>query len=971
MLDLKQRIQDAFGGRLVVERELGGGGMSRVFLASAVGVRRRVVVKVLPPELSVGVNAERFRREIDLAAQLQHPHIVPLLEVGQDEDLLCYSMPYIEGESLRARLERDRGLPIGEAVRLWRELLDALSCAHGRGVVHRDIKPENVLLSGKHAVVTDFGVARALGESAQGAARATSTGMSIGTPMYMAPEQAAGDPNVDHRADLYAAGLVMWELLAGRHPFAGLGPTEVIAAQVTRMPERLTDVRPSVPAGLAVLVERCLAKHPGDRPASADELLAAIEGLPITDSGRSMTDARAPGARYPVSRNLIGGAVAVIALAALTVAAFLRSGIAPASATALNDARVADSIAAAARDDSRSVGFLSNPVVPADEPLRRQAVDLVMSVFRRDTTLFLAGPEELAEGLRVLRYPEAFVTHPDTQAALVKDGTHATVRLALARFGGSFTVSLEFLRNDRSATVGSFTADAPDSSSLPGALRQVADSAYGAFRRVAKGLQLPNTSRWGSPAAWKLLDDAAARNSARDYIGAVQLARAATRADSSNVRAWISLSIYLANSGLNRAERLDAISRAYRLGPKNSLEGEARAKVTYWQALNRSDQALAAIDSLLQLASRYNRAIGPISMENTAGNLRSGRREFAAAESHFRQGIARRRGGTVGFEHTNLLAALLNQGKIAEADSVYRVIDSIGTPGPLRTATWARAVAVHDHEALARHGLSELTGEDTSTSVRMTGYTTLRTARIMQGRFREADSLLVAQTQVYMQIGDRRAALVLALTRTRIHAVMREDTARARGIMADAIQRYLPATMPFMDRPYELLIIAHTALGDLSRAKAYAAEWDKNVPAEYRNIDAMAIENALGDIDLIEGRAEQALQRYRTRTTGACFTCDMPDIAQAFHMLGRTDSAIVYYERYVSTPNTGRQATDAFRLAEAYLRLGELYEARGDLRNAIARYEDLVELWKNADPDRQSVVADVRRTVQRLRTRTG
>ena len=183
MDDLTVLVANAFGGRLAIDRELGGGGMSRVFLATESRIGRRVVIKVLLPELSAEVSAERFRREIEIAARLQHPHVVPLLEVGAGEHVVCYSMPWVEGESLRARLERERALPVGDAVRLWREILDALSYAHTRGVVHRDIKPDNVLLSGKHAMVTDFGVAKALGQATAGD-RITGTGVSLGTPAY-------------------------------------------------------------------------------------------------------------------------------------------------------------------------------------------------------------------------------------------------------------------------------------------------------------------------------------------------------------------------------------------------------------------------------------------------------------------------------------------------------------------------------------------------------------------------------------------------------------------------------------------------------------------------------------------------------------------------------------------------------------------------------------------------------------------
>src|SRR5216117_2531369 len=266
--------------------------MSHVFLAVEVRLGREVVVKVLPPALAAGVSADRFEREIQLAAKLQHPHIVPLLTAGSAGDLLYYVMPHIEGESLRARLAHEHELPIGDAVRILRDVCDALAYAHGHGIVHRDVKPDNVLLSGKHALVTDFGVAKAV-SSSSGTGTLTSLGMALGTPAYMAPEQAAGDPNVDHRADLYAVGALGYELLAGRLPFSGLSPQSMLAAQVTATPDPVTQHRDSVPPALAGIIMRCLAKHPADRPQSAEELLSQLEAMATPTGGIAPTGAEA------------------------------------------------------------------------------------------------------------------------------------------------------------------------------------------------------------------------------------------------------------------------------------------------------------------------------------------------------------------------------------------------------------------------------------------------------------------------------------------------------------------------------------------------------------------------------------------------------------------------------------------------------------------------------------------------------
>src|SRR5688572_10124083 len=263
--------------------------MSRVFLAEDLTLGRKVVIKVLPPEMAASVNQDRFRREIQLAARLQHPHVVPLLSANASGDLLWYVMPFIEGESLRAKLSREGELPVAEAVRLLREVTDALSYAHEQGVVHRDIKPDNVMVSRGHALVTDFGVAKAVSESEGSSSSMTSLGVALGTPAYMAPEQASADPHVDHRADLYALGAVAYEMLAARPPFTGGSAQALLMAHVTQTPESVSVHRPSVPPALASVIMRCLEKRAADRWQSAAEIIPQLDAALTPGSGTQPT----------------------------------------------------------------------------------------------------------------------------------------------------------------------------------------------------------------------------------------------------------------------------------------------------------------------------------------------------------------------------------------------------------------------------------------------------------------------------------------------------------------------------------------------------------------------------------------------------------------------------------------------------------------------------------------------------------
>ena len=324
-MDLRTQLESTLGAAYTFERELGGGGMSRVFTAEETRLRRKVVVKVLSPELAAGVSADRFEREIQTVASLQQANIVPVLTVGETGGLPYYTMPFVEGESLRAHLARRGALPISEVVGIARDVAKALQYAHDRGIVHRDIKPDNVLLSGGTAVVTDFGIAKAISAArsaaADGSATLTDLGTSIGTPAYMAPEQALGDPNLDHRADVYAFGCMVYELLAGRPPFADRTPQRIVAAHLGERPQPIAELRTDTPAMLADLVMRCLEKDAVARPQSAGDVLRVLD---------SVTSAGAIPSAPPIllgGRGMLWRSLAIYAAAFVVVATLARVAI--------------------------------------------------------------------------------------------------------------------------------------------------------------------------------------------------------------------------------------------------------------------------------------------------------------------------------------------------------------------------------------------------------------------------------------------------------------------------------------------------------------------------------------------------------------------------------------------------------------------------------------------------------------------
>ena len=326
-MDLRQQLQQALGTSYVLERELGGGGMSRVWVADDRRLNRKVVIKMLSPELAAGVNIERFEREIQLAASLQQANIVPIISAGDTNGLPFYTMPFVEGKSLRTRLAEEGTLPISTVVGIMRDVARALAYSHERGIVHRDIKPDNVLLSGGTAVVTDFGIAKAISAARveQQGGSLTQMGTSIGTPSYMSPEQAAGDPDVDRRADIYSLGCMAYELLAGHPPFHGRPPARILAAHISEAPALLTELRPDTPPALDQLVMQCLAKDPDARPQSGGVIIEALDAILGGTTG--VISGLRPAAPRTLGRVLATWVGAVLGVAVLARASVIALGV--------------------------------------------------------------------------------------------------------------------------------------------------------------------------------------------------------------------------------------------------------------------------------------------------------------------------------------------------------------------------------------------------------------------------------------------------------------------------------------------------------------------------------------------------------------------------------------------------------------------------------------------------------------------
>jgi serine/threonine-protein kinase len=475
MSESLERISASLADRYAVVRELGRGGAATVYLADDVRHGRKVAIKVLHEDLAASLGGGRFLSEVRITAQLQHPHILTLIDSGEAAGLPWYAMPYIQGESLRTRIDREGELPIDEAIRLTRDVADALAHAHAHNVVHRDIKPENVLISGRHAMVADFGVAKAL-RDAGGERGVTATGMALGTPAYMSPEQAAADPGVDKRTDIYALGLLAYEMLTGRPPFGGATSQAIMAAHMMEAPVHVSVRRATVPPEFAALVMRCLEKKPADRPQSADEILNLL------DSGAAL--------RAPATQTTPGSTRLVSTLPPAR-SRWLRIAVAGAAAALVGGGwyvatRAHGSVIASAS----TIAILPATPASSDSALARLGRDLVVTL---STNLDGAGPIRTIDALTTLAQVPAGsgqLTTQDGVALARRLGAASVVQGTLIRVGENVRFDLSLLRTSDASVITRISATASQHDIVA-----LTDSAtWGLLREVWRGPDAPTPS---------------------------------------------------------------------------------------------------------------------------------------------------------------------------------------------------------------------------------------------------------------------------------------------------------------------------------------------------------------------------------------------------------------------------------------------------------------------------------------------
>ena len=1023
----RDSVESVLSGTYTIERELGGGGMSRVFAATETALGRRVVIKMVPAELAASVNVDRFKREIQLAANLQHPHIVPVLAAGEVDGVPYYTMPFVDGESLRARIARGP-VPIADAVSVLRDVAKALAYAHEHGVVHRDIKPDNVLMSGESAAVADFGIAKALVAAGKANANSNATsrtgvvgggggggltqvGMSIGTPMYMAPEQAAADPDADHRADIYSFGCLAYELLSGQPPFAGLPPHRLMVAHMTERPRPLIERRPDVPKPLADLVMRCLEKEPASRPQSAAELVRTLDAVG-TASFEGLTALSRPSTLWKLIVAYVV-AIAVVAVVAheAVVGIGLPDWVMPASIVllaigapvllAVGYARRMTWQHSAAFGAAGLVAFVAvvggfmklrdagvgpfGSLVAAGKLNRRDKI-LVADFTSTDTTLGSVVAEAVRADLG--QSPIVQVVTPQTIAlALQRMQQPANVRVdtAIARqvalregakafvagdvhslAGGGFVVTMRLVSADSGQELTSLHASADGAKDLiptiGGLTRRLRTKMGESLKHLQASAELAQVTTASLPALQAYSEGQRAMQVEGNTSKAIPLFRQAIKLDTGFASAYRALGVALANRNQDREERIRAVEKAYTHADRLPEVEHYLAIATYWTSGPKPDdaKAAAAYDTLLSLRPTNYAALNNLAL------IYARKRDFAKAAELTRRSIAA--SPTSLTAYGNLISSLAELGQGGAVDSTLDAELKASSNSPrvaigrvqilFSRGQYDQALAFIDSIARAHPAEGDL---------QQTRIIDEESIYLTRGKLADALKRSSENAAMSTSFGSPSANLGASFDSAVVAALFLEQKEKALALVQAGLARTPLSTIAPLDRPYSGLAQVYSLAGRPDLAREMLADYDRNTAGLAPEAVAATRHQLMSTIAMAEHRYLDAAHEAAAADVGICTICMLPSIGMAYDLAQQPDSAIAAFTRYVESPAvSARMATDRFFLAGTYKRLGELLEAKGDREKAAHYYTKFIELWKDADPALQPKVAEARKRLARL-----
>jgi tetratricopeptide (TPR) repeat protein/tRNA A-37 threonylcarbamoyl transferase component Bud32/TolB-like protein len=1020
-MEMRDQLQSALGGTYTIERELGGGGMSRVFAATDTALGRRVVIKMVPSDLAATVNVDRFKREIQLAASLQHPQIVPVLTAGEIDGVPYYTMPFVEGESLRERIGRGP-VPLTEAINLLRDVARALAYAHERGVVHRDIKPDNVLISGGSAAVADFGIAKAIeaagkkgGDSRSTNAGLTQVGMSIGTPMYMAPEQAAADPDTDHRADIYSFGCLAYELLTGRPPFKDLPPHKLLVAHMTERPQPIGSLRDDIPRALGDLVMRCLEKDPSARPQSAAEIVKELDAVTSTPSFEVPSPAlRGEGAFWKVA---VGYFVALLVIAGFTRAAIVRIGLPDwvlpglivllavgfpvvvaatyfrglswrrslvfglaglgvfvlgvAGFMRMRDSGIGPfgSLLGAGKLNRRDKILVADfQSKGADTTLGGVVSEAVRADLGQSPIISVVTPQTVASALQRMQLPEN--TRVDTAVARQiarREGVKAIIEGEVhAITGGGFVLTMQLVSADSGQELASVQASADATKDLIPTIGRLTRRLRSKMGESLKHLQgspeLAQVTTSSLPALEAYTAGQYAMNVKSDLSAAIPLFRTAVKLDTSFAMAYRALAVALGNRNQDREERVRSMEKAFAHTDRLPEVERYLTVATYYTQGPKPDdaKAIAAYDTLLKLRPNQYAALNNLAL------LYAKRRDFVKAAESARQSIAASPTSLTAYR--NLIVYQAELGRLAGVESTYAA--ELKESGNLPRVAVERAsflyargeydaaAALVDSVAHANPGEADLT---------QTALAMKAAIAVTRGQINEGLKLTSQNIEITAKNGSPTARLSLALNRAIIDGFIRESKEKALADLEAGVAQTPLSTIQPLDRPYVGLAQVYAIAGRPDRAREMLAEFEKTTEGIAPDVVQATRHQLLSAIALSERRYADAAREARAGDIGTCTICMLPLMGIAYDNAQQPDSAISVLTRYVeSTALSNRTGSNQFFLAGSYKRLGELWEAKGNREKAAHYYGLFVDLWKNADADLQPKVAEVRKRLARL-----